>query len=109
MALYVIGFDVHNQRNKSSIAGTLGKLGAVCPLESFWLLNSGNATAQLRDELQTSIEYQRLISNRRTKSGRPLGISQCRRSRPRLDEEELVTVVLFIADHSLIKPHTAGR
>jgi len=57
MALYVIGYDVHNQRNKSSIAGTLRKLGAVCPLESFWLLNSGNTTAQLRDELQTSIEY----------------------------------------------------
>ena len=57
MALYAIAFDVHNQQNQVSIAAKLRKLGAVCTLESFWLLNSGNTTAQLRDELQTSIEY----------------------------------------------------
>ncbi|AWN35212.1 SinR [Methylobacterium radiodurans] len=56
MALFVISYDLHNQRDYPRIWQRLEELGAAKLLESLWLLDINNSTTEVRDHLKSYID-----------------------------------------------------
>jgi hypothetical protein len=54
MALYVISYDQHRDKDYTPIWNYLDKLGAVRVLESLWILESNSSASDLRNALRTA-------------------------------------------------------